>query len=146
MTFLLLVTVDIVAGRSNVVKYLETTRESDTKQDIQYVPHPQRRFLPNETYVPRDLNNENIEKYIKDKQKQTPEDVCEKYGINPLKVYRDGTFLSRFLTRMAYMKPKSQTGLSTANQRKMTKAVKRAKAMGLLPFTYNTTGSRARDF
>ncbi|KAJ3181056.1 hypothetical protein HDU85_003761 [Gaertneriomyces sp. JEL0708] len=106
-------------------------------RDVQYLGggHVRRNFRPHETYTPRDLNDANSEKYLELKKKMKPIDICEVSRINPLKEYKNVKFLTSFLTQMAYIKPASQTGLSRANQRKLAKAVRRAKAIGLMPYT-----------
>ncbi len=48
--------------------------------------------------------------------------------------YKDVEVLKRFLTPHARIMPRRKTGLSAKNQRKLAKAVKRAREMGLLPY------------
>ncbi|KAI9104500.1 ribosomal protein S18 [Phlyctochytrium arcticum] len=110
--------------------------ERGSEQAVRYTPIPVRQFYPRETYSPVDLNNEYVPRWLKRRGKQPVEDICAKLRINPLDRYKDVTFLSQFLTQMGYIKPHDQTGLSLTNQRKLAKAVKRARAVGLLPTTY----------
>ncbi len=49
--------------------------------------------------------------------------------------YHNADVLRRFLTPEGKILPSRRTGLTSTNQRKMTKAVKRARMIGLLPFT-----------
>ncbi|KAJ3008230.1 hypothetical protein HKX48_008700, partial [Thoreauomyces humboldtii] len=93
-------------------------------------------------YSPRDLNDKFVDRFIKSRSKQPQIDVCEVERMDPLKEYKNTHFLSQFLTQMGYIKSKTDTGLSRYHQRRMTKAVKRAKAMGLMPFTYNLTSPK----
>lgn len=43
--------------------------------------------------------------------------------------------MRRFLSPEGKILPGRRTGLTSKNQRKITKAIKRARAIGLLPFT-----------
>lgn len=49
--------------------------------------------------------------------------------------YKDTEVLKKFLTPEGKILPGRRTGLSLKNQRKMTTAIKRARVLGLLPFT-----------
>ncbi|KAJ3154483.1 hypothetical protein HDU86_004612 [Geranomyces michiganensis] len=130
--------------------FAESLRAGEETRKIDMAPHPRRRFIPGELYAPADLNDKNVPRYLKRSQQQqqqqqtaasagrtTTTDMVALDRRNPLKEYKDTVFLSSYLTQMGNMRPKSETGLSRLNQRRMTKAVKRAKAIGLIPFTYN---------
>lgn len=49
--------------------------------------------------------------------------------------YKNQDLMRRFLSPEGKILPGRRTGLTSKNQRKITKAVKRARAIGLLPFT-----------
>ena len=49
--------------------------------------------------------------------------------------YKNGDLLRRFISPEGKILPGRRTGLTSRNQRKITKAIKRARAVGLLPFT-----------
>jgi small subunit ribosomal protein S18 len=49
--------------------------------------------------------------------------------------YKDTKTLKRFLSEDGKILPRRRTGLSAANQRTVTTAVKRARHIGLLPYT-----------
>lgn len=49
--------------------------------------------------------------------------------------YKNPDLLRRFLSPEGKILPARRTGLTAGNQRKVTKAIKRARAIGLLPFT-----------
>ena len=58
---------------------------------------------------------------------------------SPLKVseiidYKDIELLSKFLNEQGKILPRRVTGLTTKQQTKITKAVKRARILSLLPF------------
>ena len=49
--------------------------------------------------------------------------------------YRSPDVLRRFLSPEGKILPARRTGLTAVHQRKVTKAIKRARSIGLLPFT-----------
>jgi small subunit ribosomal protein S18 len=49
--------------------------------------------------------------------------------------YKNGELLRRFLSPEGKILPSRRTGLTSKNQRKITKAIKRARSIGLLPYT-----------
>ncbi|KAL7748828.1 hypothetical protein RI367_005741 [Sorochytrium milnesiophthora] len=63
-------------------------------------------------------------------------DVFKAMKKDPLKEYKDSTLLSYFITEAGSLMNRHQTSLSAKNQRKLSKAVRRARAMGLLPYMY----------
>jgi len=59
--------------------------------------------------------------------------------LSPLKSndvldYKDVELLSKFLTEQGKILPRRVTGLTTKQQARLTKAVKRARMLSLLPF------------
>lgn len=48
--------------------------------------------------------------------------------------YKDIELLRRFLTPSARMIARRRTGVTAKNQRKLAKAIKRSRFMGLLPY------------
>lgn len=48
--------------------------------------------------------------------------------------YKDVELLSKFLTDQGKILPRRMTGLTTKQQTRLTKAVKRARILSLLPF------------
>lgn len=49
--------------------------------------------------------------------------------------YKNQDLMRRFLSPEGKILPGRRTGLSASNQRKITRAIKQARAVGLLPFT-----------
>jgi small subunit ribosomal protein S18 len=92
-----------------------------------------RKIQPNTTYKPRDLNES-----IQQKPPAAPpkKDVLEQLDINPLNDYTNPALLSHFLTKMGHIKNGRENGLSAKNQRRVARAIKRARSFGILPFTY----------
>ena len=55
-------------------------------------------------------------------------------SINQKIDYKDIDLLSLFLTEQGKILPRRATGVTVQQQRKLTKAIKRAKILSLLPF------------
>ena len=55
-------------------------------------------------------------------------------SINEVIDYKDVELLSKFLTEQGKILPRRMTGLTTKQQARLTKAVKRARMVSLLPF------------
>ena len=49
--------------------------------------------------------------------------------------YKDVETLSRFIDSLGKIKPPRTTGACSKHQRKIAKAIKKARVIGLLPFT-----------
>nr|YP_009420446.1 ribosomal protein S18 [Chroomonas placoidea]ASO76085.1 ribosomal protein S18 [Chroomonas placoidea]ASV47627.1 ribosomal protein S18 [Chroomonas mesostigmatica CCMP1168] len=65
--------------------------------------------------------------------------VIYRRKASPLKVtdtidYKDVELLSKFLSEQGKILPRRLTGLTTKQQTKITKAIKRARILSLLPF------------
>ncbi|CAG8469281.1 12816_t:CDS:2 [Ambispora gerdemannii] len=94
-------------------------------------------FQPGQIYKPSDLSeNVNVQRrrYL-EKPKPTV-DVFNALGINPLKEYKNYNLLSSFVSDMGKILPRSQTGITAKNQRRLAKAIKRARSFGLIPSTH----------
>jgi small subunit ribosomal protein S18 len=49
--------------------------------------------------------------------------------------FKEVGLLKRFMSSLGKIKPKKKTGVCAFHQRKLAKAIKRARYLGLLPFT-----------
>ncbi len=67
---------------------------------------------------------------IKKKKKSDPFTEDETLSID----YKDGKLLSRFMSERGRILPRRMTGLTSHNQRLVTKAIKRARNVGILPY------------
>jgi len=65
---------------------------------------------------------------IAKKQKASPISMNQKID------YKDIDLLNLFLTEQGKILPRRATGVSVQQQRKLTKAIKRARILSLLPF------------
>lgn len=60
-------------------------------------------------------------------------DVFFQLGLDPLKFALHPAIISPFMSEMAMIMPRRQTGLTTKSQRRVAKAIRRAKMMGVIP-------------
>ena len=60
-------------------------------------------------------------------------DIFYQLGIDPLDECTNSTLMASFVTTMGKIKPRAQTGLTWKNQRRIGKAIRRAKMMGIIP-------------
>lgn len=49
--------------------------------------------------------------------------------------FKDTELLKRFISGLAKIKSRKKTGVCAEHQRKLTKAIKKARHLGLLPYT-----------
>ncbi len=62
--------------------------------------------------------------------------ICRFCADSSLKIdYKDPTVLQNFLTERAKIVPRRITGNCAKHQRQLTRAIKRARQMALLPYT-----------
>lgn len=91
-----------------------------------------RTFAQGESYTPGNLNEGNAMGYRMKKKKVYARDVFELTGLDPLVEYKNTIIFAPFLTEIGRIRNHRETNLTSKNQRRLTKAVKRARAMGLL--------------
>lgn len=93
-----------------------------------------RRFTFGDSYDPFDFsqNKFDMEKSSYKKKTQMVSDPFERTGIDPQTLYTMPEILSRFLTSTGQILPRSLTGCSAKNQKKLSNAIKTARACGLL--------------
>ncbi|UZE93264.1 MAG: 30S ribosomal protein S18 [Candidatus Nealsonbacteria bacterium] len=49
--------------------------------------------------------------------------------------FKNVKFLMKFISGLKKIRPKKRTGVCSSHQRKLAKAIKRARYLGLLPYT-----------
>lgn len=93
------------------------------------------KFFPGSTYKPQDLgiNGQKKEK----KSHLALEDVYLKSRIDLSKQYKNATFLAQFISPSGKILPRSLTNLCLNSQRKLSKGIKRARALGIIPILSN---------
>jgi len=67
-------------------------------------------------------------------------DIFYQLDIDPLQECLNARLLSEFVTEMGKIKSRAQTGLTWRSQRRLTKAIKRAKMMGVIPILSRMKG------
>ena len=72
--------------------------------------------------------------------------IAKKQKISPISInqkidYKDIDLLSLFLTEQGKILPRRATGVTVQQQRKLTKAIKRARILSLLPFVESNEGN-----
>ncbi|KAL6309608.1 ribosomal protein S18 [Sparassis latifolia] len=60
-------------------------------------------------------------------------DIFYQLNIDPLHECQNSSLMSHFVTEMGRIMPRAQTKLTWKNQRKLGKAIRRAKMMGVIP-------------
>ncbi|KAJ1919691.1 hypothetical protein H4219_001832 [Mycoemilia scoparia] len=94
--------------------------------NVQYM----NKFQAKEVYKPRDLNEGNQKTQESLFGEKRSIDPFKRLGINPLHEYKNSRILSEYVTEMGRIKPKYMTKLSAKSQRKVAKAIRRARAFG----------------
>ncbi|RHZ74137.1 hypothetical protein Glove_227g63 [Diversispora epigaea] len=123
-------------------KIMEILRESSAMSTPQLGMDSRFRFGRNfrsgEIYAPHDLNEENYKdkKPLRFRKPPPNVDVFKRLNLNPLVEYKNFNLLSNFVSDMGRILPRKKTGLTAKNQRKLAKAIKRARSFGLIPSTY----------
>ena len=64
-----------------------------------------------------------------------PSKMMSKYKIPERFSYKDINLLKQFITETGKIIPARVTGISAANQRKITKSIKIARFLALIPYT-----------
>ncbi|KAI9203979.1 ribosomal protein S18 [Polychytrium aggregatum] len=129
--------------RSDIDQFRQPRYEESSGQDQDASNRRSRSrvFKPYQTYKPTDLNDEIYwqEKQTSEKRKapEKKEDFFAVRNWNPIKVYKNTVIFPQFLDDNGAILSRKATGLTRLNQQRMAKAVRRARAMGLIPFTGN---------
>ncbi|KAJ2931638.1 hypothetical protein H1R20_g5486, partial [Candolleomyces eurysporus] len=71
-------------------------------------------------------------------------DIFHQLSVNPLDLATNPLILSNFVTEMGQIKPRTQTQLTVKSQRRLGKAIRRARMMGVLPLLSKLPESRWR--
>ncbi|GAN05673.1 conserved hypothetical protein [Mucor ambiguus] len=118
------------------LELLSDTVQKDKARPIsEAVQRYQKVHHEGDIYHPEDLNDTRYRESLRQRRgKPTPpsEDPFEVLGLDPLHEYKNFRLLTHFVSDMGKILPREQTGVSAKNQRKLAKAIKRARAMGKL--------------
>ncbi|KAJ7283940.1 hypothetical protein C8J57DRAFT_1121789 [Mycena rebaudengoi] len=69
-------------------------------------------------------------------------DTFYKLGVDPLRCALYPSVLSQYMTEMAKIYPRRHSGLTSKSQRRIAKAIRRAKMMGIIPLHSRPRTSR----
>ncbi|KAJ1951141.1 hypothetical protein FBU59_000335 [Linderina macrospora] len=123
---------------SQVNKIVAQAASSQTHDKSMENASHTRVFFAKAMYHPRELNEATAQRSMRERnqsQQQKRDDPFVAMGINPLKEYKNTYLLSNFVTEMGRIRPRYKTGLTAKSQRRVAKAIKRARAFGLMPIT-----------
>ncbi|KAJ2916395.1 hypothetical protein MD484_g3976, partial [Candolleomyces efflorescens] len=65
--------------------------------------------------------------------KAKSKDIFHRLSVDPLDLATNPLILSNFVTEMGQIRPRTQTQLTVKSQRRLGKAIRRARMMGVLP-------------
>ncbi|EEQ87719.1 hypothetical protein RJZ56_001530 [Blastomyces dermatitidis] len=115
----------------------QSMRERFEKQAIQeqraraFERQQKRYWESGDVYSPHDLSPAEMMKWKKKKSPST--DAFDALSLNPLHLYKNFAIMSEYMTEMGRIRHSSETGLRPVNQRKISKAIRRAVSLGLMP-------------
>lgn len=125
------------AGESSLANQLmgftKTVVEADPPLNI--LSRFTKKFREGDTYDAFDFSSTRVGMDRRNR-KFTRNDPFEATGVNPRNLYTMPEILSKFLTSTGQILPRSVTGCSDANQKKLSMAIKTARASGLLSTTH----------
>ncbi|RDH30030.1 37S ribosomal protein S18 [Aspergillus welwitschiae] len=90
-----------------------------------------REWKAGDLYAPHDLSPAEMKKWRKRYSPST--DAFDALNLNPLDLYKNFSVMSEYITSMGRIKHRNMTGLRPVNQRKISKAIRRAVGLGLMP-------------
>lgn len=93
-------------------------------------------------YSPNDLLFETVKAKNQAKfYEPVREDCFKTVNENPMNYWKNPVILSRFVTELGRIKPRGDTGLTAKNQRLLSRAIRRARAAGIMPTKYKSVYS-----
>ncbi|KAK6528054.1 hypothetical protein TWF281_009311 [Arthrobotrys megalospora] len=125
----------VVEKLQDMVRLREGYKDSLERVDPEIFRHSAP-ILDRSYMSPKDLSFEEYQKYNFQRRTRIKEDVFEVLKEDPLSYYKNFNLLKDFMTTAGRIKHRSITGLSNTNQRKVSKAIRRAIGIGLLPSVY----------
>ncbi|SCU78421.1 LADA_0A05534g1_1 [Lachancea dasiensis] len=95
-----------------------------------------KKFQSGTTYDPFDFSLARLHLDKKFATRNSSNDLFELNGVDPLDLYTNPEFLSQFVTSSGKILHRDVTGLSAKNQRRLSKAIRRCQAIGLMSKTH----------
>ncbi|CAR21185.1 hypothetical protein ACU8KH_00217 [Lachancea thermotolerans] len=109
---------------------------SASSQPKRIDPRLVKKFQSGTTYDPFDFSLARLHLDKKFSSKNSSNDLFDKNGVDPLDLYTNPEFLSQFVTSSGKILHRDVTGLSAKNQRRLSKAIRRCQAIGLMSKTH----------
>jgi small subunit ribosomal protein S18 len=109
------------------------SREGYSKEDLAF--YEPRLDSAGEIYSPADLAFEARRPLNRKRAEGYNQDDFAALGLDPQDEYKSFNLLSEYVSTLGRIKPREATGLSAKNQRKLGKAIRRARALGLMSTT-----------
>lgn len=111
---------------------------TDRAPPLDISPRFTKRFNLGEVVEPFDFSHHrvNMDQMEYSKKRKLTEDPFERLGIDPSTLYALPEVLSLFLSSSGQILPRSVTGCSAKNQKKLLNAIKTARACGVLLSTH----------
>lgn len=95
-----------------------------------------KKFQPGSVYNPFDFSMARLHLDKKYSKKNSSSDIFDQLQINPLDLYTNPEFLSRFISSTGKILHRDITGLSAKNQFRLSKSIRRCQAIGLMSKTH----------
>ncbi|KAJ2399120.1 hypothetical protein GGI23_002843 [Coemansia sp. RSA 2559] len=107
------------------------TKPPVTEENALYM----KKFNPKHIYHPAEFYDDKTPRVFPKvlDERPAPKDPFISLGIDPLKHYKNTVMLSQFVTELGKIKPRKKSMLSAKSQNRVAKAIKRARAFGLIP-------------
>ncbi|PYI01071.1 37S ribosomal protein S18 [Aspergillus sclerotiicarbonarius CBS 121057] len=115
--------------RPNRQRFLEDQRAQNESRALERFQT--REWRAGDIYSPHDLSPTEMRKWRK--RNSPPTDAFDALNVNPLHMYKNFSIMSEYVTSMGRIKGRNLTGLRPVNQRKISKAIRRAIGLGLMP-------------
>ncbi|KAI7871664.1 ribosomal protein S18 [Spinellus fusiger] len=116
----------------------DSVNKDRSKPMVETVQRYQKIHRVGDIYHPDSLNDTHYQEKLRQrrgKQNVPTADPFDTLGLNPLDEYKNYRLLSHFVSDIGKILPRTQTGVTAKNQRKLAQAIKRARAMGLMSCT-----------
>ncbi|KAK2784217.1 hypothetical protein FQN53_008729 [Emmonsiellopsis sp. PD_33] len=122
-------------------KFAEATMQNERARALER--QQKRQWKRGDVYAPHDMSPQEMMNW--QKKKSPSKDAFDALSLNPLHLYKaclqppisflslNFSIMSEYMTEMGRIRHSSETGLRPVNQRKISKAIRRAVGLGLMP-------------
>ncbi|KAH3671396.1 hypothetical protein WICMUC_004693 [Wickerhamomyces mucosus] len=121
---------------ANTIQKSQELKQSliNNKPKVEIINHLIPRFSKGQIYDPFDFSiaKINLERKFAKQDSKNNIGIFDRKRLNPLNFYTNPIELSKYLTTTGRIQPRDVTKLSVKNQKRLAKAVKRARSVGFL--------------